>query len=137
MNTCRTTNCSPSSRSRSLYRSRDGWIFGVCKGIADYADLPVLGVRAMVVLMIVLTAFLPVALAYLVAAIFMKPAPLVEPKTEEDWDLYSSYTSNREAALSRLKRRMQNLERRARRMETIVTDKEFDWESRLQSDRSD
>ncbi|MGA1204209.1 MAG: PspC domain-containing protein [Opitutales bacterium] len=31
----------PLSASRTLYRSRKGLIFGVCRGLADYADIHV------------------------------------------------------------------------------------------------
>ncbi len=118
---------------RPLYRARDGWIFGVCKGIANYADLNVFWVRAALIAMVIFTAFLPVALIYLVAAIFIKPEPVIQPEDDEDWDFYNSYASDRVMAIARLKRRMESLERRARRLENTVTDKEFDWEERLRS----
>jgi phage shock protein C len=122
-----------SNTSRTLYRSRHGWIFGVCQGIADYADVNVLFVRAATVAIGLLTAFGPVILIYILAAIFLKPAPAVEFTDDEDWNFYQSYVADRKMALLRLKRRCETLDRRTRRMENVVTDREFEWDRRFQS----
>lgn len=123
-----------SKTSRTLYRSRRGWIFGVCQGLAEYADLSVGWVRFAAFLALMITGFWPMVLIYIVAAIFLKPAPVVELKDEEDWDFYQTYVSDRKMALSRLKRRCEALDRRTRRMETIVTNREYDWDRRFQSE---
>jgi phage shock protein C len=72
-------------------------------------------------------------LVYIVAAIFMRPAPVVSFSNEEDWSFYQTYVSNREMALQRLKRRLQALDKRTRRMENHVTRKEYDWDQRFDS----
>ncbi len=114
-----------------LYRSRDGAIFGVCRGIANYADISVCWVRCICIAIFIFSGFFPLALIYLIAAIFMKPEPVVPLATEEELEFYTSYAGSRAMAVSRLKKKFEQLERRARRMENIVTAKEFDWEQRL------
>ena len=118
---------------RTLYRSRRGWFFGVCQGIAEYADFNVFWVRVAVIIATLLTAFWPMVLLYIVAAIFLKPAPVVEFTDDEDWSFYQAYVSDRRTALHRLKRRCEALDRRTRRMESVVTNREFDWDRRFQS----
>ncbi len=118
---------------RPLYRSRDGWIFGVARGLADYADLPVFWIRLGLLVAFVFSGFWPVAVLYLIAAFFIKPEPVLQPQTDDAWEFYNSYASSRSMALARLKRQLDQLERRTRRMESIVTAREFDWEQRLHS----
>ena len=65
----------------------------------------------------------------------MKPEPVIPLETEDDREFYSSFTSERRLALSRLKRTFESIDRRIRRMETIVTDREYDWDRRLNEDR--
>jgi phage shock protein C len=122
-----------SNTSRTLYRSRRGWIFGVCQGLAEYADIPVFWVRFAAFIALLFTGFWPMVLIYIVAAIFLKPAPVIEFTNDEDWDFYQAYTADRKRALLRLKKRCEVLDRRTRRMENIVTKREYDWDRRFQS----
>ncbi len=119
--------------SRTLYRSRHGMLFGVCRGIADYAELSVFWVRLGVIIAAFLTGFWPMILLYLVAAIFLKPAPVIEFTDDEDWNFYQTYVANRKMALMRLKRRCHALDNRTSRMEDIVTNRKYDWNRRLES----
>lgn len=119
--------------SRTLYRSRRGWIFGVCRGLAEYADIPVVWVRLATFIAVILTGFWPMALLYIAAAIFLRPAPVIEFADEEDWNFYQTYVADRKMALVRLKRRCESLDRRTRRMENVVTNREYDWDRRFQS----
>lgn len=119
--------------SRTLYRSRRGLLFGVCRGIADYAELSVFWVRLGVIIAAFLTGFWPMVLLYLVAAIFLKPAPVIEFTDDEDWNFYQTYVADRKMALLRLKRRCQALDSRTSRMENIVTNREYDWNRRFES----
>lgn len=114
-----------------LYRSRHGMIFGVCKGLADYLNLKVIWVRTIAVLILLFTGIWPIVVIYLVAALVMKPEPILPLETEEAQEFYNSYTSSRSLALHRLKRTFDNLDRRIQRMESIVTTREYDWERRL------
>ncbi len=121
------------NRPRTLYRSRDGWILGVCQGLANYAEINVLWVRLIAVMAVMFTGFWPILLIYIMAGIFIKPAPMIMPETAEDWDFYNSYSADRKMALLRLKQKFDTLERRTRRIEGIVTTPEYSWERKLNS----
>jgi phage shock protein C len=118
---------------RTPYRARDGMIFGVCKGIARYADVSTFWIRFAAVIAIMLTAFWPMLLIYILTAIIMKPEPIIEPENAEDWEFYQTYTSNRRIALQRLKEKFDGLERRTRQIENVVTSPKYSWERRLNS----
>ena len=114
-----------------LYRARDGWIFGVCKGIADYLDFSVFWCRVVAVVVFIFSGFWPIVVLYLVAALLMKPEPVLPLESDDDREFYHSYVSSRTMALRRLKQTFDRLERRIRRMEDIVTARDYDWDSRL------
>jgi phage shock protein C len=106
-------------------------IMGVCKGLAQYFDLSVFWVRVVAVLAFIFTGFWPLAGVYFLAALLMKPEPVVPLKDEDEREFYESYTTSRSMAVGRLKRRFEQLDRRLQRMEDIVTSREFDWEQRF------
>ena len=114
-----------------VYRSRNGVIFGVCRGLAEHLNFSVLWARAIAIIFLVVSGFWPAIGLYLIATLMMKPAPVVPLKTEAEQEFYDSYTHSRHMAARRLKRRFENLERRLERMEDIVTTREFDWDSKL------
>jgi phage shock protein C len=114
-----------------LYRSRNGIILGVCRGIAEYFDFSVFWARAIVIILLIVSGFWPIMGLYFIAALLMKPEPVVPIQTEEEQEFYDSYINSRKGAVDRLKRRYDNLERRIQRMEHTVTTREFDWENRL------
>lgn len=60
-----------------LYRSRDGMICGVCKGIADHLDISVFWTRAIALGALICTGFFPIGAAYILAALLMKKEPYV------------------------------------------------------------
>ena len=114
-----------------LYRSRRGIILGVCRGLAEYFNISVFWVRAIAVGGLIFTGLWPVVGIYLLAAVIMKPEPVVPFTSADDQEFYNSYTASRSMALDRLKRTFDNLDRRLRRMEDTVTAREYDWERRL------
>lgn len=114
-----------------IYRSRKGIVFGVCKGLAEHFDFSVFWARAIAVIFLFVTGFWPAIGLYLIAALLMKPAPAIPIETDAEQEFYDSYTHSRHQAAHRLKRRYENLERRIRRMEDIVTAREFTWDKRL------
>ena len=114
-----------------LYRSRRGVILGVCKGIANYFDFSVFWARAVAIALLVFTGFWPIAALYFIAALLMKPEPVLPLHTEEEQEFYDSYVHSPKGAADRLKRRYEGLERRIGRMEHAVTSREYDWEQRL------
>ena len=114
-----------------LYRSRNGIILGVCRGIADYFDFSVFWARVITLVLLFFTGFWPVMILYFVAALLMKPEPVIPIETDEEQEFYDSYVHSHRGATDRLKRRYENLERRIRRMEDHVTGREFEWENKL------
>ena len=73
--------------------------------------------------------------AYLLAALIMKPGPVIPLDSEDEQEFYDSYTGNRHRALKRLKHRFERLERRIQRMEHVVTGPEYDWDRRMKERR--
>jgi phage shock protein C len=108
-------------------------IFGVCKGLAEHFDFSVFWARTIAVIFLLMTGLWPAIGLYLIAALLMKPAPVVPIETEAEQEFYASYTNSRHLAAQRIKRRYENLERRIRRMEHIVTSREFDWDEKLKT----
>lgn len=121
---------SNSGPRKVLYRSRDGYILGVCKGLADYFDFPVFWMRVLAVLAVICSWFFAL-IAYIVAAIVMKQEPVVPFENDNDREFYESYTSSRNMASQRLKRMYDSLDRRVQRMEDAVTAREYDWDRRM------
>ncbi len=118
---------------RGLYRSRQGAFLGVCRGLAEYLDLSVTWIRVFMILVLLATGIWPILGVYLVAALIMKPEPLRPFQTADEREFYDSYTTSRESAAQRIKRRYGSLERRIRRLEDTVTSREYDWHRRMNS----
>lgn len=116
-----------------LYRSRNGRLLGVCRGVADYLGVGVGMVRAITIVAFLFTGIWPVGILYLVAAALMKPEPVVPFASDDDREFYDSYAGSRTGALSRLKRRFEGLDRRIQRMEDVVTSREFQWDEKMHS----
>ncbi|MCF8061243.1 MAG: envelope stress response membrane protein PspC [Deltaproteobacteria bacterium] len=117
-----------------LYRSRRGVILGVCRGIAEAFDFSVFWTRAVAVFALLISGFWPVTGLYFLAALLMKPEPVIPIETEAHQEFYDSYVHSPQGAVDRLKRRYQRLDRRIRRMEDTVTAREFDWDRRFNVD---
>jgi phage shock protein C len=116
---------------RGLYRSRRGAFLGVCRGLGEYFDFSITWIRILFVLILVATGIWPILGVYLVAALIMKPEPVRPFKDADEREFYDSYTTSRESAAQRIKRRYTSLERRIRRLEDSVTSREFDWDRRM------
>jgi phage shock protein C len=114
-----------------FYRSRNGILLGVCRGIAEYFDFSVFWTRAIVVALFLVGGFWPVVVLYFVAALLMKPEPVIPIESDDQQEFYNSYLDSKKRAADRLRRRYKNLDRRIQRMEHMVTTKEFDWDRRL------
>ena len=114
-----------------IYRSRNGIILGVCKGLAEHFDFSVFWTRIIAIIFLIVAGFLPAIGLYLLAALLMKPEPVIPIKNSAEKEFYDSYTYSTQGAVQRLKRRYENLQRRIQRMEHIVTSAEYDWENRL------
>jgi len=116
---------------KGIYRSRNGIILGVCKGLAEHFDFSVFWTRMIAIILLIVAGFFPAIGLYLLAALLMKPKPVIPIKNSAEKEFYDSYTYSRQGAVQRLKRRYENLQRRIQRMEHIVTSAEYDWENRL------
>jgi phage shock protein C len=118
-------------RPTGLYRSRKGAIMGVCKGFAQYFGFPVAAVRVVAVILLLVSGFWPITIIYFIAAYFMKPEPVLPLGDESEREFYESYASSRSGAAQRLKRKFENIDRRIRRMEDVVTSRDYDWRRRF------
>ena len=62
---------------RGIYRDREnGWIFGVCAGIADVANFRVGTVRLIAIISLVIL-FWPTVLLYIAATLLFREKPLI------------------------------------------------------------
>lgn len=118
---------------RRLYRSREGMICGVCRGLSDHLGLRVGWVRFFALLILFFTGIWPIVAIYFAACLLMKPEPVIPLENESQRDFYDGYVNSRSRALRDLKRRFSSLDRRLRRMEDRVTSRDFEWEQRLNS----
>ena len=114
-----------------LYRSRNGIVLGVCRGVAEYFDFSVFWTRAIVLIVLFFSGFWPIMALYFIAVLLMKPQPVIPIESDDQQEFYNSYMYSRKGAVDRLKRRYENLERRIQRMEHTVTAKDFNWDRRL------
>ncbi len=114
-----------------VYRSRNGIILGVCRGVAEYFDFSVFWVRVVTLIIFLFSGFWPIAVLYFIAALLMKPEPVIPIDTREEQEFYNSYVHSHQGAAERLKRRYRTLENRIQRLEETVTTREFDWEHRI------
>jgi phage shock protein C len=119
------------NRIRGIYRSRQGAVFGVCRGLADHFDVSRFWVRVIAVALLVSTGVWPGVVLYILAALLLKPEPAMPPASEGEREFYDQYADSHHEAAERLRRRYENLDKRIRRMEDVVTSREFDWDSRL------
>ncbi len=117
--------------SRTLYRSRNGAILGVVRGIGEYFHLSVFWLRFFIVVAFFMSGVWPVVALYFIAALVMKPEPVRPIENEDEREFYDSYVNSRRGAAGRLKRRFDNIERRIRRMEDTVTSREFEWDQKF------
>lgn len=114
------------------YRSRHGFLLGVCRGLADYSGISVFWVRLATIALFLVTGFWPTLLVYVIGALVMKKAPVITFTCESDREFYESYAMNKRRALHRMQRLHQSLTRRLERIEAVVTGKDFDWDQRIQ-----
>ncbi len=121
----------PWHRAGGPYRSRQGVLLGVCKGIADHLEFPVFWMRALFVVLMLLTAVWPMVIVYFVLALLMKPEPALPLQSEADMEFYNALAASRPMALNRLRAGLDKLDRRIRRLEDVVTARDYDWERRL------
>ena len=116
---------------RGLYRSRNGVLLGVCRGVADYFDFSVFWIRATAVILFICTGFWPIVGVYILAALLMKSDAVRSSASQSQPKASGRHRCTRNDAAERLKRKWKHLEKRIRNMEDKVTSREFDWKSRF------
>jgi len=73
---------------RGFYRDREnGWIFGVCAGIADRFNLSLGALRAVAVICLILF-FWGTALVYILAAVLIREKPLIYAGRSNEYDFW-------------------------------------------------
>ena len=120
-----------SKQKRGIYRSRNGVIFGVCRGLAEHFDFSVFWARAIAVIFLIFTGFWPAIGLYIIGALLMKSESAPASQYRSTQGSYTCRSGSKEGTGERLKRRFKNLEKRIHRVEDVVTSKEYDWEKRL------
>jgi phage shock protein C len=113
-------------RAAKLYRSRNGMLFGVCQGIADWKGINAGYVRLALVVLTIFTGFFPFGLLYLVAAFFLPLAPAYREKESRSW-----YRSNVRKGFYDLRQDFDDMASRLNRMDKNHFSKERDWDSRF------
>jgi len=116
---------------RGLYRSRDGIILGVCRGVADYFDFSAFWIRAILIAVFIFSGFWPIIGIYILAALLMKSAPGVSGRKGSKRNFHFRYDRARRETAEHFKRKWGHLEKRIRRMEDKDTSREFDWDNRF------
>lgn len=110
-------------KTNRLYRSRNGVILGVCRGVAEYFDISVKWTRILTVVTMIFTGFFPVAFFYVLSAFIMKPTPR---------DFFEDEPSNPYSHdLKRLKSRFNRLSNRVKKETDAALNREKNWEERL------
>ena len=116
---------------RGLYRSRSGIIMGVCRGVGEYLNFSVFWIRAILIILFLISGFWPVVVLYFLAAILMKSEPVIRPHRHYEEGFCTTYTQSRRPSSDHIRRHQKTLERRLHNLESIVTSKEYDWEERM------
>lgn len=101
---------------------QDGWIAGVCAGVADYFGWSVKLIRVLVILAFVFSGFFPVGLVYLALWYLMDPA---EAGATISTEASSSHCTGGVSSAT-AKARFERLERRLRTIESCVTQEELE-----------
>jgi phage shock protein C len=88
-------------------------------------------VRAGAVILLLMSGLWPTMIAYFIAAMFMKPAPVCAIENEDEREFYDSYIRSPRYTVQSVKRHFDQLERRIQRMEDAVTNRGYEWERRF------
>ncbi len=117
-------------RTEKLYRSKEGMIFGVCQGIADWKGINAGYIRLTLVILTIFTGFFPFGLLYLIAAFFL-------PTQTNYKERYSYYRSSVKRGFYDMKREFNDLSSKFNRMDPSTNSgTERDWDRRFKNDRN-
>lgn len=113
------------SRHRLYRNPANGYLAGVCAGVADYFGIDRVVVRIAVVIGL-FVALVPVAVGYVVLALVLKPRPPALYASGEEEAFWRGVSTDPEETLRGLKRSFADLEARLRAMEKPVVSGEID-----------
>ncbi|HIL72305.1 MAG TPA: PspC domain-containing protein [Verrucomicrobia bacterium] len=102
---------------------------GVCKGIAEWKSLPVFWIRILVILATLTTGILPGLIVYIFIGLCIGRNPLVSSLCENQPTIYNRSIAN----LSTIKESFNRLENKVRKLENLVTSKEYEWQRKFNS----
>lgn len=120
------------SRSRNRYylNKREGKLFGVCAGFADYLGIDALWVRVAVVALTVLGSFVTIPLYFIIAFLASSRPEEIAWHGDRDGEAYlDRLTTPRQDRSARLRSDISDMDRRLAEMETI-----YSGNSRLSSE---
>ena len=144
--------------TKRCYRSKNGMLLGVCKGIAEWKDFPVGVVRLIFLILLTFGNGFPIVIIYLVLALVL-PVKGEEVDEEqsfanrfnelfnknnyktnkhyyqdsdaEDWEDFDSNTKTKQPTDDEIRRRFERLKNRVSKMENDLFDKEKNWDERF------
>jgi len=107
---------------KRLYRDpRNGWIAGVCAGIADYLSIST-GVVRLLAIMLAMFGAAPLVLTVYIVLVFVLPRrPEHLYRGESDEAFWRSVRTSPTATFESVRARFRGLERRLQRMERYIT----------------
>lgn len=109
-----------------LYRDPDnGYVGGVCAGIADYLSIDATVVRGLVLLSAFLFS-LPTLFMYVLAVVFLKRKPRNLYHDTEEETFWREYRKSPRNTLGQTSNRFRDLEKRLRKLEAYMTSKKYD-----------
>ena len=109
--------------TKRLYRSKNGEIMGVCKGIAEWRDYPVDTIRLIFILVAIFTAIAPCLIAYFFLGLILPVNPYEESNQNPTGKTYR-YTPEPEDFVNTDSKAETDTEYENRK-------KESDWDSRF------
>lgn len=112
--------------TNGIYRSRQGILMGVCRGLAQHFNFSIFWTRVIAFIFFLITGFWPAGVLYIIAGLMLKLEPVIPLENETDQEFYQSYTTSKTSAIQRIKRKFDNIDRRIQRMEHTVTSREFE-----------
>ncbi|MDR1166916.1 MAG: PspC domain-containing protein [Deltaproteobacteria bacterium] len=111
--------------ARGPYRSKNGLIFGVARGLADHFGFSPFYARLAIVAVALLLCLWPMVLLYIAAALLLPTAPLSPPLTARDQDFMIYGQANLRGLIEGLSDQADKLGQRTRRIEDLVTSRHF------------
>jgi phage shock protein C len=117
--------------SRMRRYPQQGWIAGVCAGVAEYFGWNLKLLRLLVVLAMLCTRVFPIVVIYLVLWYLLNPVDSTDPSTGEKAVTAVRDPSKPVVRPSELKTRFNRLEQRLSNMEECVVSKDLELRQEL------